>query len=134
MHDLSSIKQTDTTLIELKLPNADETPLMNPDGTPMTVEVHGLFSDRYRELVDAQQNIRIRKASKSGGKVSFTAEEIRENRLALLVGCVKSWNITLNGVCPPCTPEEIRSVFAQYPFIRFLVESSMESPDNFLQG
>lgn len=134
MHDLSDIKQTETNIVELKLPDMEETPLMNPDGTPMTIEVFGLFSDRYRELVDAQQNARIRKASKSGGKISFTAEEVRENRLNLMVGCVKSWNITLNGECPPCTPDEIKRVFKTYPFIRVIVEATMESPDNFLQS
>lgn len=132
--DLANIKQSDTTTVELKLPNAEETPLLNPDGSPMSIEVYGSFSDQYRSIIDAQQNLRIKKASKNGGKVTFSAEEVRENRMALAVGCVKSWNITFNGKCPECTPDNVRQVFSEYPFIRLAVEMAIETPDNFLES
>lgn len=132
--DLASIKQSDTTTVELKLPNAEETPLTNDDGSNMSVEVYGSFSDQYRAIVDAQQNLRIKKASKNGGKVTFSAEEVRENRMNLVVGCVKSWNITLNGECPECTPDNVRRIFTEYPFIRVAVEMAIETPDNFLES
>jgi hypothetical protein len=131
--DLANIKQTDTATIELKLPDADETPLINPDKTPMTIEVYGSFSETYRTVIDAQQDRRIKKASRSGGKATFSADDIRQNRLELVLACVKSWNITMGGACPPCTPEEVKRVVLEYPFIRMQIEMAIETPDHFLQ-
>lgn len=131
--DLSNIKQSDTAVINLHLPDAEETPLINPDKTPMTVEVHGSYSEAYRTAIDNQQDRRIKKASRAGGKATFTAEEMRANRLELVVACVKAWNITIGGVCPPCTPEEVKKVVLEYPFIRVQIELAIETPEHFLE-
>lgn len=128
--DLGKIVQKDTVEVELHLPNG--TPLVNDDGTPMAVVLHGLYSEKYRSVVEKQQGDRIKRSQRMGGKPTIDPKEIRESRTTLLVSCTDSWTITLNGECPKCTEASVRQVYEKYPFIRDQVSDALEEPQAFL--
>jgi hypothetical protein len=126
-------KKSDTVVVELHNP-VDFTPLVRNDGTPMTVEVYGKFSDKYKQVQNSQQNARLKRAQRSGGKVPVTAQELRAERLNLVVTCVKDWNIVLDGETPPCTPDSVKSVFDRLPWVMDQVEEAMEDTQAFLKS
>lgn len=128
--DLGKIVQKNVVEVELHLPNG--TALVNDDGTPMTITVHGLYSEKYRSVIERQQSERLKRAQRMGGKPNIDPKELRDSRTSLIVECTDSWNITLNKKCPECTPQNIRMVYETYPFIRDVVSDALEEPQAFL--
>lgn len=107
--------------------------LSNDDGTPMTVTVCGKYSRKYREIQQNQQNARLKRAER-GGKMKLSAAEIVADRLDLVVGCVESWHIQLDGEYPDCSPALVRSVFERFPWMREQIEVEMEDSQAFLSA
>lgn len=129
--DLNSLEvKNDVATIAIYHPT-ENTIIKNDDGTDMTISVYGKYSRRYREIQQNQQNARLKRAERSN-KLKLTASEIIADRLELTVGCVESWNIQLDGSVPPCTPDNIRSVFERFPWIREQIETEMEETQAFL--
>lgn len=130
--DLSNIgKPQDTTDVTLYNPVTSEV-LTNEDGSEMTVTVHGPYSKKYKTISHAQQNRRLQKAQRTGGKLNLSAEEIEAAGLDLLVKCVSGWNITLNGEKPDCTEAKVRDVFTEMPWVREQVDSALGDVQAFL--
>jgi len=103
MADLLNIGKTkETTDVVLYNPVNSEI-LTNEDGSEMTITIHGPYSKRYKSISHAQQNRRLQKAQRTGGKLNLSAEEIESSALDLLVKCVDAWTITLGGEQPTCT-------------------------------
>jgi hypothetical protein len=129
--DLGSINKKDLSTIELVLPNY--TPILFDDGTPMTITMNGLFSEKYRTAMDAQQSLRLKRVQASGGKVTITPEEMREDRMNFVISMVDSWNIQLDGAKPACNPKIIREVFVRLPFIFEQCDRALEDGQSFLE-
>lgn len=135
MTDLSDLeKNSDTVVVELQHPHTFN-PIMLDDGkTPMFVEVYGKYSERYKKIQTKQQDSRLKRAQRSGGRAPVSAEELTAERLSLVVACVKSWNIVFKGVTPECVPAEIQIVFEKLPWVRDQVEEAMEDSQRFLKS
>lgn len=129
--DLGSINKKDLSTIELVLPNY--TPILFDDGTPMTITMNGLYSDKYRTAMDTQQSVRLKRVQASGGKVTITPEEMREDRMNFVISMVDSWNIQLDGEKPACTAKIIREVFVRLPFIFEQCDRALEDGQSFLE-
>ena len=83
--DLMNIGTTkETTDVTLYNPVNSEI-LTNEDRSEMTITVHGPYSKKYKTISHAQQNRRLMKAQRTGGKLNLTAEEIEASALDLLV-------------------------------------------------
>jgi hypothetical protein len=129
--DLNSLEvKSETTTIHLHHPKTHVL-LVNDDGSDMTITVHGKYSKRYRQIQQEQQNARLKRAER-GGKMKLTAEEILADRHDLIVGCVESWNIQLDGKVPELSNESVRNIFERFPWMREEIENEMESTDAFL--
>jgi len=90
--DLLNIGKTkETTDVTLYNPVTSEV-LTNEDGSEMTITVHGPYSKKYKTIAHAQQNRRLQKAQRTGGKLNLSAEEIEAAGLDLLVKCVDGVN------------------------------------------
>ena len=98
----------------------------------MTITVHGPYSKKYKTISHAQQNRRLMKAQRTGGKLNLTAEEIEASALDLLVKCVSGWNITLGGEQPDCTEAKVREVFEALPWVREQVDAALGDAQAFL--
>lgn len=121
----------DTTEVTLYNPVNSEI-LLNADGSEMTITVHGPYSKKYKSISHAQQNRRLQKAQRTGGKLNVTAEEIEASALDLLIKCVESWNITLGGEQPACTEAKVREVFEMLPWVREQVDAALGDAQAFL--
>ena len=132
MADLLSIGKTkETTNVVLYNPVNSEI-LTNEDGSEMTITIHGPYSKRYKSISHAQQNRRLQKAQRTGGKLNLSAEEIESSALDLLVKCVEDWTITLGGEQPACTETKVREVFTDLPWVREQVDAALGDAQAFL--
>ena len=130
--DLMNIGTTkETTNVTLYNPVNSEI-LTNEDGSEMTITVHGPYSKKYKTISHAQQNRRLMKAQRTGGKLNLTAEEIEASGLDLLVKCVDGWDITLAGEKPECKEAKVREVFEKLPWVREQVDAALGDAQAFL--
>ena len=130
--DLMNIGTTkETTDVVLYNPVNSEI-LINDDNSEMTITVHGPYSSKYKAISHNQQNRRLMKAQRTGGKLNLTAEEIEASALDLLVKCVDGWNITLGGETPDCTEAQVREVFEALPWVREQVDAALGDAQAFL--
>lgn len=130
--DLMNIgKIKETTDVTLYNPINSEI-LLNGDGSEMTITVHGPYSKKYKAIAHAQQNRRLQKAQRTGGKLNLSAEEIEGAALELLIKCVDGWNITLGGEQPDCTENKVREVFTDLPWVREQVDAALGDAQAFL--
>lgn len=129
--DLSNLdKKRDTVVTKLTNP-LDNTPLLNDDGTEMTIESYGKFSDFYRQVRQEQQNARLKRSARTQ-KITVTAEEIASDQLEFIAKMAKSWNITLDGSKPELTVAKVREVYTRFPWARDQVEMDLEDTQAFL--
>ena len=130
--DLMNIGTTkETTDVVLYNPVNSEV-LRNEDGSEMTITVHGPYSKKYKAISHAQQNRRLQKAQRTGGKLNLTAEEIEASALDLLVKCVEAWNVTIGGEQPAATEAKVREVFEKLPWVREQVDAALGDAQAFL--
>jgi hypothetical protein len=130
--DLMNIGQMkETTEVILYNPINSEI-LMNEDGSEMSITVYGPYSSKYKSISHNQQNRRLMKAQRTGGKLNLSAEEIEASAFDLLVKCVADWDITLGGEKPKCTEKMVREVFEQLPWVREQVDNALGDTQAFL--
>lgn len=124
----------DTTTVTLYHP-ATGKDLLNADGTPMTVTLHGPYSERYKSVIREQQQRRMAdmtRATARGG--SMTPEEVDEFAQELTVRCIEDWAITLEGDEKlPFSTEAVESVFTEFPWVRDQVNAAMGNVADFLE-
>jgi len=131
--DLMNIGTTkETTTVTLYHPVTSEA-LLNEDSSEMTVTVHGPYSKKYKVLSNAQQNRRLQKAQRTGGKMNLTVEEIEASATDLLIKCIDGWNITLNGEMPECKEAKVREVFEAMPWFKEQVDAAVGDAQAFLE-
>ncbi len=131
LFNIATVK--DTTDVTLYHPVTGEA-LKNADGTEMTITVHGPYSKTYKSLMHDQQNKRLAKVQRSGGKLSLSAEEIEASAFDTLVKCVAGWNVTLDndGKKAKFTEDAVRDVLTQLPWVREQVEAVFTDTRAFL--
>ena len=127
---IGSVK--DTTDVEILHPATGEV-LLNDDGTPMTITVHGPYSSTYKAVSHAQQNKRLMKAQRTGGKLNLSAEEIEASSLELLVKCTAGWNITLEDKPEDFSQDKAREVYKEYPWVRDQIDAVFGDTRAFLE-
>ena len=120
LNDIGKVKET--TDVELVHPATGET-LLNEDGTAMTITVHGPYSSTYKAVSHAQQNKRLMKAQRTGGKLNLSAEEIEASSLDLLVKCTEAWNLTLDEKPEDFSQDKARQVYLEHPWVREQVDA-----------
>jgi hypothetical protein len=120
LNSIGAVK--DTTDVELVHPKTGEV-LTNDDGSPMVITVHGPYSKNYKSVIHAQQNKRLMKAQRMGGKMTLTAEELEASAMDLLVKCTADWKITLDKGLEKFSEEKVRQVYTDMPWVRDQVEA-----------
>lgn len=130
LNDIGKVKET--TDVELLHPATGEV-LTNDDGTPMTITVHGPYSSTYKAISHAQQNKRLMKAQRTGGKMSLTAEEIEASSLDLLVKCTEGWSLTLDKKPESFSQDKARQVYIDHPWVREQVDAVFGDTRAFLE-
>ena len=112
-------KLADTTTIELIDAGTDEV-LVDSNKLPMTVEVYGSDSKKYRKV--RARIIKENDEKRSAKKRSADAmvEEITAN-------CIAAWNIEIGGEKIPFTPETAMKLFEQSrPIYEQIIEAQTD--------
>lgn len=127
-------KVNETTTIELVDP-FDHTTLLNDDGSPMTITVHGPYSSVYRQIDHTVTNKRMMKAQRSGGKISLTSEEIEASSFEKFVKCTAGWHLTLKsgeGIAD-FNLDAVRQLYKEEPWVLDQVKVVLEDEKAFLE-
>ena len=128
LREVGTVK--DTTEITLYSPKTRGT-LYNADGTPMTVTVYGPYSGEYRKVQHDLSNRRLQRAQRGGG-MSITAEEASEAAEELLARVIADWNLTVDKDPEPFTPEAVRAVLKEFPWVKEQIDTALGDTGAFL--
>ncbi|MBC7963803.1 MAG: hypothetical protein H7Y05_12765 [Steroidobacteraceae bacterium] len=106
------------------------------------VTVYGSDSDVCKKVQRKQLNRRMERQNRSrNNKGGLTAEELETEALEVLTACTKSWRtgdrheLEMNdGEWLACTPENVRRVFEELPWLKEQVDQEIGDRSNFLRG
>ena len=129
LRDIGAVK--DTTDVELYHPATAEL-LLNADKTPMTITVHGPYSEKFKAVQRAQMNRRLARAQRAGRSTEIKAEQVEAETLEQLLKCVEAWNITVKDEPEPFSEDNVRAVFDEFPWVREQVEAAFGDARAFL--
>jgi len=130
LRDVGTVK--DTTTITLYHPGTGKD-LLNADATPMTVVIHGPYSERYKAVIRDQQQRRMTDMTRGGRSTTMNPDELDAMSRELAVRCVEDWAITLEGDEKlPFSPQAVESVFAEFPWVRDQIMGAMGNVADFL--
>jgi hypothetical protein len=130
LRDVGTIK--DTTTITLQHPATGKS-LLNADGTPMTVVLHGPYSERYKSVLRDQQQRRMTEMGR-GTRATMSPDELDAFASELLVRCIDDWSITLEGDEKlPFSADAVESVMAEFPWVKDQINAVMGNIADFLE-
>jgi hypothetical protein len=128
--DLMNLKPTsDTVEVILKHPNTLD-PLLNDDGSEMTVTLHASHSKEYKKIVHEQQDRRIKMMQKKA-KSQISAQDIERDATDLLAKVTAAWDITYGGEQPKLTVTKAKEVFTEVFWIREQIEEAFSDSMDF---
>lgn len=106
----------------------------------ITITVCGTDSETYKRIQRKQLNRRLELSQRSRNKqLAMTAEEIEAESMDVMVACTKAW---ATGERPEiefnpdewlaCTPENVRRVYEDLPWMKEQVDQEIGDRANFL--
>jgi hypothetical protein len=130
LRDVGAVKDTTTITLYHPATGAD---LLNADKTPMTVTIHGPYSERYKAVLREQQQRRMTDMTRAA-RVTMSPEEVDAFAQELTTRCIEDWSITLEGDEKlPFSVEAVEPVFAEFPWFRDQVTAAMGNVADFLE-
>lgn len=108
----------------------------------ITIVVCGTDSETYKKIQRKQLNRRMERTARSRNRhLQMTAEELEAEALDLLVACTRFWKQGdrseiefAPGEWLPCTPENVRKVYEELPWLKEQIDQEIGDRSNFLQG
>jgi len=101
----------------------------------MTVTLLGQDSKVYRKLQMSKQQAALNRISKGKKAVDFDAEKLAEDSIDDLVKLTTAWSgFTLDGKDLECTPENVRTVYADWSWIKEQVQEFVGNRANFFRA
>lgn len=131
MFDLATLDTTATAeqgaRLELRHPATDE-----PLGAVLVLA--GTDSKTFRRHEATNLNRFIERMSKGKRAKGKSAEEQERESLDMLVACTLSWSgVVLDGVEPPCTPENALTLYTRLPWVKEQARDFMMDRGNYLR-
>ncbi len=104
------------------------------NGQPLVVHVLGPDHPEMKKLEHKTANRRLQQATRTG-QVTMTAKQTEEDALNRSVAATKGWeNIRQGGKDVECTPENVRRIYSEWPWMRRQVDAFHSNAGNFLSG
>jgi len=129
--NLDSIgRAKDESTLSIKNPSNGKV-VKNDDGTDMEVTVYGEYSADWKNALYDRTKARIEK-SKETGQTSMSFEDMEDENFEVTCRCTKSWNLTDKDGPIELTPENVRRIYTDYPWVYQQVRAHMENSSNFL--
>lgn len=126
---LNLTPKTDNIVVTLELSGK---PVVNEDGSPMTITVMSPFSAEARAILHAMSDDRIKRA-KERKDTSLSSAEVEEANLEGLVRTTVDWDITWGGEKVKFTHELAKEVYQKAFWIRPQVEEAKASTLDFMK-
>lgn len=108
------IPSEDNVVVELKI---KDKPLLNKDGTPMTITLLSPYSKEYKAVLYKASNERIKNKD-------FDIERFEEFEISALVDTTVDWNITWDGKKVDFTKELAKEIYDKATWIRLLIKEA----------
>ena len=124
--------KSDEIVVDIKHPINKE-PLMNDDGTPMTIVIYAQHSKEYKKVQRELINKRLKAAQDSGSK-EIDYEQLEEAALELMVKTTKSWDITYEGKKPKLTEAKARQIYDEVFWIKAQIEEAAATSLDFMKA
>lgn len=129
-YDIKAVAQWGAGMV-VHLP--DGTPASGGGGRLVTITLAGMDSDTYGR---AERAVRDRLLQRAGGAVRgapISAEPQDAESIELLVACTLAWDGIGDAGGPlPCTPDNARRLYRDFPFLREQVDRFIADRKNFL--
>ena len=130
LRDVGAVKDTTTITLYHPATNKD---LLNADGSPMTVTLHGPYSSRDKAILREQQQRRMTDMSRSARQVALDLDEVDAMTRELTIRCIETWHITLEGDEPlPFSADAVEPVLDEFPWVRDQINAAMGNVADFL--
>tara|TARA_R110002020_G_scaffold148803_7_gene324887 strand:+ start:1503 stop:1901 length:399 start_codon:yes stop_codon:yes gene_type:complete len=124
--------KTDKIKIELVHP-VDGKPVVNEDGSQMTIELYAQHSKEYKEVLYVKQDKLLALSQKEGG-IKYTAKRSQEDALDLMASVTCSWNITYDGGKPELTKSKAKEVYDKVFWIKDQIDVGISEAEVFTKG
>lgn len=122
-----NLKEATSRKVELTNP-ANEAPLLDSDGNPVWIEVHGADSDVYRNAMRFHTN---RKMAKKSNKQ--TMEEVEAATCKILAASTVGWSgLGVNGQPLEFSEKAAEKLYLEHLWIREQVDAFINERANFL--
>ena len=121
--------KTDTVEVLIRNPSTDE-PLMNEDGTQMSIVMYATHTKEYKAEVHRQTNIKLKRMEKSG-RMQVTAEDLEASAILHMAKVTKSWNITYDGEQPELTIDKAKEIYIDLPWAKAQIEEALADSVDF---
>lgn len=133
--DLASIDTSELAnkgvALELRGPNGAA--LFQDDNTPVSITLLGDDSDALARVNNINTNQFLR--GTSSGQTGITAEQAKTNEINKFAAATVSWSgITVNGEVLDCTPDNAKSLYRRFPWIRDQVRAFISDRANFTKA
>lgn len=120
------LPKSDTTEVILVHPKTQE-PLLNDDGSEMTIEVWLPHSKHSKDIRYSQADELI-----AEGKKGLKTAESERLQLTILAKSVKAWDITFKEQKPEVSFDVAYQLFDDFAFIRRQVEEAIDKAEVFI--
>ena len=132
MFNLDTLALNDTFEMQLRHPVSEELLFADREQTkPVAILIYGTSSKEYRNAISAMQNRQLKR-----GKKTATAEQMREEGVALLVACSdKAVNFQYKGQDVD-SPEVFTALYsdAKFSWVKDQVDAALGDVSNFLEA
>jgi hypothetical protein len=126
---LKPVKADDGAVLQIAHPESEEI----IEG--MTITLLGQDSKVYRKIQLAKQQAALNRISKGKKAVDFDAEKLAEDSIDDLVKLTVAWEgFMLDGVKLDCTPENVRTVYNEWSWIKEQVAEFVADRANFFRA
>jgi len=123
--DLSKVQIDNSADINITLPDGTETDIV--------ITVASQDSEQYRKKTLESRNKRMKDLQR-GKKSQLTAEQLDEGGVDLLVACTIGWqNVEKDGKPLEFNDENVRSLYADFPWIKDQVDEAIADRANFMK-
>lgn len=129
LNSLKPVKADDGATLQIVHPESEEV----IDG--MTITLLGQDSKVYRKIQLAKQQAALNRIAKGKKAIDLDAEKLAEDSIDDLVQLTTGWTgFVLDGNPLECTPENIRTVYGEWAWIKEQVQEFVADRSNFFRA
>lgn len=124
--------KSDDIVVNIVHPISKE-PLVNDDGSPMTITIYAQHSKEYKKVQRELINKRLKEAQ-AAGNTDIDYEQLEAAALELMAKTTKAWDITFDGKKPKLTEAKARQIYDEVFWIKNQIEEAVADSLDFMKA